>query len=89
MTTHPLATFPSPAAPRVKVPPPPVGRTVGSANTSGSDLPNPWHKVAPPCPYDPSHPPAVVYLWHPDPGDGYGKWLCSPCARRFSLPDET
>ena len=62
--------------------------TVPSGSTLNSDLPNPWHRVAPPCPYDLRHLPAVVYLWHPYPSDGYGKWLCSPCARRFSLPGE-
>lgn len=45
---------------------------------------NPWAAVAPPCPFA-GHPPEQVYLWHPDPEDGFGRWVCSPCARRFAV----
>lgn len=55
-------------------------------STRGSDLPNPWHRVAPVCPFDPVHGAGLVYLWHPRPTDGFGKWVCSPCCRRFDVP---
>lgn len=48
----------------------------------GADLPNPWHRVSPPCPRD--HPSLRVYLWHPAPEDGLGRWFCVDCGRRFS-----
>lgn len=42
---------------------------------------NPWAGIAPPCPW--GHPRERVFLWHPDPEDGLGRWICSPCGRRF------
>lgn len=48
----------------------------------GDILPNPWVDVAPLCPE--GHEPADVYLWHPKPEDGLGRWFCSPCGKRFT-----